>query len=35
MLPVTGFAIEADTTQLGRDARSSAWIKSVKIGSPN
>jgi hypothetical protein len=33
--PVSGFAIEADTTQVGRDARSSAWIKSIKITSAN
>jgi hypothetical protein len=29
--PVTGLAIEADTTQVGANARSSAWVKSVKI----
>src|SRR5262245_41917748 len=31
LLPVTGLAIEADTTQV--NARSSAWIKSLKITS--
>jgi hypothetical protein len=29
--PVTGLAFEADTTQLGADAHSSAWIRSMKI----
>jgi hypothetical protein len=29
--PVTGVAIEADTTQVGANARSSAWIRSIKI----
>jgi hypothetical protein len=33
--PVTGFAIEADTSQLGAEARSSAWTKSIKISSQN
>jgi hypothetical protein len=29
--PVTGFAIEADTTQVREGTPSAAWIKSVKI----
>ena len=29
--PVTGLAFEADTTQLGPQAHSSAWIRSIKI----
>jgi hypothetical protein len=29
--PVTGFAIEADTTQVKSDGRSSAWVKSIAI----
>jgi hypothetical protein len=33
--PVTGFAIEADTSQLGAEARSLAWTKSIKISSQN
>jgi hypothetical protein len=33
--PVTGFAIEADTTQVGPNGRSSAWIKSIKIAPIN
>jgi hypothetical protein len=31
--PVSGFAIEADTTQVGPNARSSAWVKSVTIAT--
>ena len=31
--PVTGFAIEADTTQVNTGGRSSAWIKSITIKS--
>lgn len=33
--PITGFAIEADTTQVGAAARSSAWVKSIKIVPAN
>jgi hypothetical protein len=29
--PVTGLAFEADTTQVGPEAHSSAWIRSIKI----
>jgi hypothetical protein len=29
--PVTGFAIEADTTQVPSDGRASAWLKSITI----
>lgn len=33
--PVTGIAFEADTTQVGSNARSSAWIKSIQITPSN
>ncbi len=33
--PVTGLAFEADTTQVGSHARSSAWIRSIKITPSN
>jgi hypothetical protein len=33
--PVTGFALEADTTQVGPNGRSSAWVKSIKISTVN
>ena len=33
--PVSGFAIEADTTQVGQGARSSAWVKAIRISSEN
>jgi hypothetical protein len=29
--PVTGFAIESDTTQVGSDGRASAWVKAIAI----
>jgi hypothetical protein len=29
--PVTGFAIEADTTQVSSDGRASAWVKAIAI----
>jgi hypothetical protein len=32
--PVTGFAIEADTTDLS-DGRASAWIRAIKFSSPS
>jgi hypothetical protein len=33
--PVTGIAVEADTTQVGSHASSSAWIRSIQITPSN
>jgi hypothetical protein len=32
---VSGFAIEADTTQVGAGGRSSAWVRSIRIATAN
>src|SRR5262249_9230463 len=32
---ISGFAIEADTTQVGQGDPSSAWVKSIKIAPSN
>jgi hypothetical protein len=35
MPPVTGLAIEADTTSLSGDGRATAWIEMLRIGPRN